>query len=504
MNVDTKRPIDWKIRLGTAVCLLSACQTAQHKALEIPATAQQKEVASARAAKLAYELGKKALLEKDGKAAIAHFSKCLVEKSGNSDCHWELGWSYFLEHRFEGAKSEWEIVQQLEPKRAGLREALKKITSHLELRKRALATRTNQPPSFNLRRKPASSKIIRIHAVGDMMLGTDYPSPMLPPQNTSPLRLAKGLLKGADITFANHEGTLCDEDANSKCDDVEGACFAFRSPPNFAGLLKDAGFDLISLANNHIMDFGEICRERTEQALDQAGIPWSGRPETVARFERKGVRISMIAFHSAPHTNSTLELEMAKDLVIAEKKQKRLVIVSFHGGAEGFPALHTPRATETFMNENRGHVVEFSRKMVEAGADLVLGSGPHVVRAMEIYKDRLIAYSLGNFSTYKAFNIWGFAGIGMVLEADLNRRGRFVAGRIIPVRQIGFGVPAYDTRMTAVDLVRVLASDDFPKTGVEVARDGTIRKRTATRRILSKGSQTSGPGSDRRPAASGR
>ena len=105
------------------------------------------------------------------------------------------------------------------------------------------------------------------------------------------------------------------------------------------------------------------------------------------------------------------------------------VIVSFHGGAEGLQALHTPNKAELFMNENRGDVRRFAHAVVDAGADIVLGSGPHVVRGMEIYKDRLIAYSLGNFATYRAFNIWGFNGIGLILEADMDDTGRFISGK---------------------------------------------------------------------------
>ena len=116
--------------------------------------------------------------------------------------------------------------------------------------------------------------------------------------------------------------------------------------------------------------------------------------------------------------------------------------------------------------------------MVDAGADIVLGSGPHVVRGMEVYKDRLIAYSLGNFATYRAFNIWGLNGIGLILEADIDDAGRFVSGKIIPTRQTGFGVPVLDEKMIATDVIRVLSKQDFPNTGVIIAQDGTLQKKS--------------------------
>ena len=88
-----------------------------------------------------------------------------------------------------------------------------------------------------------------------------------------------------------------------------------------------------------------------------------------------------------------------------------IVIVSFHGGAEGNGAEMLPFAREIFAGEDRGNVVEFAHAMVDAGADLVLGHGPHVVRPMELYRDRLIAYSLGNFATYYGISVEGIRGI---------------------------------------------------------------------------------------------
>lgn len=254
-------------------------------------------------------------------------------------------------------------------------------------------------------------------------------------------------------------------------------CFAFRSPRKFAALVQDAGFDVISLANNHIFDFGEECRDQTEKTLDDLGIAWSGRQGTVARFERNAAPFSFIAFHSARHTNTTLDIDAAQQMIAAEKTLGNRVIISFHGGAEGLQALHTPHKAEFFMDENRGDVRRFAHAAVDAGADIVLGSGPHVVRGMEIYKDRLIAYSLGNFATYHAFNIWGFNGIGLILEADMDDTGRFISGKIIPTRQTEFGVPVLDEKVIAIDVIRLLSKQDFPNTGVIIAQDGTFQKK---------------------------
>lgn len=460
-----------------------------------------------------YIRGKKALGARDGQTASIEFSQCIIEQPKNVECHWELGWSFFLMHDYEKAQSAWYTVKRMAPKKPGLTKALKTIDEHVTLAAQAHALRAASPTSIAADDAPVRT-FIKIHAVGDTMLGTDFPRNMLPPDNTSPLQQITSLLKGADITFANYEGTLCDGGQSQKCaahgsgdtraslhvvknttaeapkarrhkaqlskqqDVAQANCFAFRSPRKFAEFVKEAGFDVVSLANNHILDFGEDCRDQTEKTLDELGIAWSGRQGTVARFERNSIPFSFVAFHSARHTNTTLDIEVAQQIIAAEKALGNLVMVSFHGGAEGLQALHVPHKAELFMGEDRGYVRRFAHAVVDAGADIVLGSGPHVVRGMEVYKDRLIAYSLGNFATYRAFNIWGLNGIGLILEADIDDAGRFVSGKIIPTRQTEFGVPALDEKMIATDVIRVLSKQDFPNTGVIIAQDGTLQKKS--------------------------
>lgn len=295
-----------------------------------------------------YALGKKALKDKDVETAISELSKCISAQPDDAECHWELGWSFFLEHEFEKARLEWLTVKRLAPQRTGLDKVLKIINKHLDILTRARALRAISPASLasNQRR---IGHTVKIRAVGDTMLGTNFPDDMLPRNDASPLTQINSLIKGADITFANYEGTLCGDGRSRKCDGATEGCYAFRSPRRFASLLKDAEFDLISLANNHILDFGETCRDQTEKSLDEAGLLWSGRLRTVARFERNAIKFSFIAFHAAQHTNSTLDIDLANQMIKAEKSLGRLVIVSFHGGAEGVEALHTPKTTQYFM-----------------------------------------------------------------------------------------------------------------------------------------------------------
>jgi poly-gamma-glutamate capsule biosynthesis protein CapA/YwtB (metallophosphatase superfamily) len=450
------------------ILLFSSCSFTPSKTTKAPPPAE--------VARLSYGVGSKALEERDAKKAIKYLATCLQFDPKNSQCQFDLGWAFFMDYEFGKAKVVWEDLQKFQPKKAGLKSAIQKVNTHLKIQTKSFALRKEQPQKFDAGRLPAASEdVISIRAVGDLMLGTNYPTSKLPPGNKSPLEYIESELKDADITFANYEGTICDsKEVSKKCDAKTQDCFAFRTPTKYAPHLKDAGIDVVSLANNHILDFGEACRTETEKTLDSQGISWSGRPGTVARFEKNNIKFSMIAFHSASHSNSTLQLKKAKKMIEAEKKDGRIVIVSFHGGAEGVGALNTPKESEIYMKENRGDVINFAHKMIDAGADLLLGSGPHVVRGMEIYKDRLIAYSLGNFSTYKAMSLWGLNSAGAILEAKLDKDGRFVKGQVIPTRQLQFGYPIVDKRMTSVDVIRMLSKEDFPQTGIGLAQDGSI------------------------------
>ena len=143
-------------------------------------------------------------------------------------------------------------------------------------------------------------------------------------------------------------------------------------------------------------------------------------------------------------------------------------IVSFHGGAEGTNATHVKTGAERYLGENRGDLKVFAHGVIDAGADLVLGHGPHVVRAMELYQDHLIAYSLGNFATYGRFDLSGALGYAVMLEVWLGEDGRFLSGRLIPTKQEGKGVPMPDETGRGASLVRRLTLEDFPKTGPHI------------------------------------
>ncbi|PAX54612.1 CapA family protein [Brunnivagina elsteri] len=316
--------------------------------------------------------------------------------------------------------------------------------------------------------------LITIQAVGDVIPGTNYPNNRLPnhPNQLIP-KSVRAYLQGADILFGNFESSLTNHPYSTK-DINKGQTFAFRSPPGYAKLFADVGFNVFNVANNHAKDFGLIGFRDTGNNLAQVGIDTVGRKNQILLLQANNVKVAMVGFAPYEYYNSIHDLEAAKNLIIEAQKKADVVIVSMHSGAEGTSALRTPNQTEYFYGENRGNSVQFARTMIDAGADLVLGHGPHVPRAMEIYKDKLIAYSLGNFLGYRTLSTTAETGYSMILEVKLNQTGKLVAGKIVPVRMDKQGIPHIDQRFRTVGLLRDLMEKDFPKTAVEINRKGEI------------------------------
>ena len=318
---------------------------------------------------------------------------------------------------------------------------------------------------------------ISVVAVGDMMLGSAYPTKANLPSDDArgSFKNVKSFLKG-DIVFGNLEGCFLDKGKSTKCKDTTGnSCFAFRMPERYGSIYKDAGFNLLSVANNHVGDFGAAGRKRSSAILDSLDIKYAGltsKPYTI--FEKDSITYAFCAFSPNDHTLSITNIDSARQLVAALKQQANIVIVSFHGGAEGSRFEHITRADEIFYEENRGNVYAFAHAVIDAGADLVLGHGPHVTRAVEVYKNKFIAYSLGNFCTYGMFNLNGPNGTAPILNIKLNGKGDFLYADVVSVKQDKINRLRVDTAHMAFKKIISLTNTDFPSNHL-VFSDQSIR-----------------------------
>ena len=327
------------------------------------------------------------------------------------------------------------------------------------------AAATAAPPA----RPIADAGPVRIAAVGDTVMGS-LPYGLPPDGGASLFTDVKPLLTG-DIVMGNLEGTLSTGGA-SKCGAGSTSCFAFHTPPSYARWLKEAGFTVMNLANNHAMDYGPVGQRETVAALNRVGIRNTGRPGTMATQKVNGQTVAILGFAPYSWADPLLDIPAAKRRVQAAARSAQIVVVTFHGGAEGSDKTHVPAGGESAFGENRGDLRAFTHAVIDAGADVVIGHGPHVVRGMEFYKKRLIAYSLGNFVGYKVFGLGGPLSTSMVLQVTLKPDGTFQTGRIRPTQLVGAGSPAQGGY--AVGAVQQLSRADFGTRAARVAASGVI------------------------------
>lgn len=325
------------------------------------------------------------------------------------------------------------------------------------------------PPTFI----PPSPPSLTIKAVGDTILGTNFPQNDLPPQPQELFTQVQSLLTGADLLFGNFESTITDYPHSAKRP-VAGRVYAFRSPPSHAAVLGNAGFNVMSVANNHSHDFKVQGFQDTIRNLESAGVRAVGQKGQITYTEVEGLTVAWIGFSYLGYHNFMNNLNEATALVRQADQKADIIIISVHAGAEGSNALRVRNQTETYLGENRGNMVQFSRTMINQGADLILGHGPHVPRAVELYQNRLVVYSLANFIGYRTLSTRGVKGDSLVLEVELDEEGNFLEGQIHPLRLSPTGIPAPDPQKRTIQLMRQLTSSDFPNTPLVIDAQGKI------------------------------
>jgi hypothetical protein len=316
-----------------------------------------------------------------------------------------------------------------------------------------------------------SGRSVTIAWVGDMVLASSYGTP--PDAGRLSMARVVAPLRSADLTFGNLEETLS-QLPESKCGGSPN-CFAFQAPPSYAKLMTAAGFDVMNVANNHADDFGPAGARSTERALRAAGLGWTGRPGQITILRRQGLRIAFLGFAPYRWAARLEQVRVAQALVRRAAAKADLVVVAMHAGAEGSAATHVPRGTETFLGENRGDSRRFAHAVVAAGADLVVGSGPHVIRGIERYHGRLIAYSLGNFVGYKNFGTGGTLSLSAILSVELRGDGAFEDGTWTSLRLDRDALPHPDPSHASARLVAQLSREDFGAAAPRIAANGAIK-----------------------------
>jgi hypothetical protein len=306
---------------------------------------------------------------------------------------------------------------------------------------------------------------------GDVTLGSSYGLP--PDHARGMLTRVASTLRKADLAAVNLEGTL-GTGGSTKCPKPTPTCFAFQAPADNADGLRVAGVDAVNLANNHAWDFGATGMGQTVLALRREQIAYTGRPGEIRSLTIGDSRVALLGFSSYNWTAPIRDLVAVHRLVAEAAARANVVIVFMHGGAEGAGQTRVPLGEEEAFGERRGNLRAFAHAAVDAGADLVLGSGPHVLRGIELYRKRAIAYSLGNLAGYRNFARGGTLSLSGLLRVEIDAAGVLTGGRLLPLKLVGPGLPAVDAGHAAVRLVSGVSRLDFGSRAVRLSPSGRI------------------------------
>ena len=335
----------------------------------------------------------------------------------------------------------------------------------------ALATAAGAPDEPKAA-PPEQQPTVRIAWVGDTMFGSAAANP--PGDGAALFARVRGELRAPDVTFGNLEGVLA-TGGQGKCGAEPAAnCFAFRAPPRYAGGLRGAGFDVVNLANNHAWDYGADGQAQTIAALRSQRLAYTGLPGRIAVLRRNGVRVAFVGFAPYPWASSLLDVPAATALIRTAARGADVVVAAMHAGGEGAGQTHTPHGHEVVFGEDRGDTRGFAHAAVDAGADLVVGSGPHVVRGIERYHGRLIAYSLGNFAGWHNFALGGVLSLTGILDVTLDRTGRPVRGRVVSLASAPPGIPGPDSAHATAHLMNEVSAADFGANAMRLGPSGRM------------------------------
>ncbi len=442
----------------------------------IPATAPAQEPEGRAEAEALLETGRQHQVAKRFEEAIVAYERAVEVDPTYAAAYWEMGWSHWSLGQFDRTIELWEKTLELDPAYPEAADYL--LIERENKRLREAEVGSDRPPLPAEPSEVGEARLL-LAAVGDTMMGdAGGGAGRVPPDD------ARGMfdevtpyLEKADIAFANLEGVMADSGSSSKCRPDSQKCYAFRMPTALGPRLVEAGVDVVSVANNHANDYGSTGRTRTRETLDALGIAHSGPVGDLASLEANGVTVGLVAMATSPGLYNINRIDEAALVVSELAATHDIVVVSFHGGAEGASALHVPEGMERAFGENRGNLREFSHRMIDAGADLLIGHGPHVPRGMQLYQNRLIAYSLGNFFTYR-FNVKGNLGLGPLLMVYLDEHGAFVEGEIVPTKQTYASGPIIDPEGAVISLVRQLSEEDFGDTAPVITDEGKILPRS--------------------------
>lgn len=296
----------------------------------------------------------------------------------------------------------------------------------------------------------------------------------LPSDGQAGLSAIAAPLAGTDLALVNLEGAL-GVSGTAKCGGASpGTCFAFQAPPKIARELAYAGIDAVNLANNHSFDAGPAGLSATTAALDGAEMGWAGPPGSIRVMHPAGAPVALIGLAPYRWANDLRDLAVVRAQVQAATRRAEIVVVMMHAGREGQDASTTPMGREVAFGEDRGDTRAAAHAAIDAGADLVLGSGPHVVRGIERYRNRLVVYSTGNLAGNDTLSLSGLYAQAALVRVRLRPDGTPVTGRVVSLALAPPGTPSVDPGRAAAHTIDAAGARDFGPGAVRVREDGIL------------------------------
>jgi len=339
--------------------------------------------------------------------------------------------------------------------------------------RRAPARAAAQPAVVRRRAVVNPKATVTIAWGGDTVLGSSFSMP--PDQGRPLLAHVAPIFRAADVGWVNLEEALANG-SSSKCGgSAPGRCYAFGAPPAYARALHASAIRIVNLANNHADDYGAAGQASTLAALRTAHVAWDGKPRAITFLRVHGLRVAFLGFAPYKWAARLDDIPAAVSLVRRAAAAADLVVVAIHAGAEGSTAVHVPQGNETFLGEDRGSSRAFAHAVINAGADLVVGSGPHVIRGVQWYHGRLIAYSLGNLAGWRTFASGGVLSESAIVTVTLRADGSAAGARWTALTLQSPGTPVLDPAHASLKLVAQLSREDFGTSAARFAADGSIR-----------------------------
>ncbi len=324
----------------------------------------------------------------------------------------------------------------------------------------------------------ATQETISIGWVGDIVpVNSPTPATSTTEQSNKYFTNFIPLFSSLDIMSGNLEGVLTDSDTyQSKCAKMKTDCFAIKGSSNFAQTLAASGFDVLNIANNHALDFGSSGLTDTQINLNNAGLKHTGAKGNIAYVKTEKGTVAFVGFAQNYQLNSLTDKNQIRTMIAKAREQADIVIATIHAGAEGSSSLFVPEGSEIYLGENRGNTKDLAHTMIDAGADMVLGSGPHVLRGIEIYNQKIIAYSLGNFLSVNKLSTNNFLALSGILIANIDSNKNIKSVKIIPVRISSTdGIPRFDESGASILLINHLSKENFGGNGIQLDENGIYK-----------------------------